>query len=47
MKSDVVHGVVFEQEKELQKMMRSYIRLQSEAASLIIRVPYHPSSMRR
>jgi transposase InsO family protein len=24
-KSDVVHGVVFEQEKELQKMMRSYI----------------------
>ena len=25
MKSDVVHGVVFEQEKELQKMMRSYI----------------------
>jgi Integrase core domain len=25
MKSDVVHGLVFEQEKELQKMMRSYI----------------------
>lgn len=25
MKSDVVHGVVFEQEKELQTMMRSYI----------------------
>ncbi|MFH0342069.1 MAG: IS3 family transposase [Chromatiales bacterium] len=25
MKSDVVHGITFEQEKELQKIVRSYV----------------------